>query len=96
MNLDEPIGIIELGNSNLKCLIFKINNNNDSEILSTSTTSSEGIYNDVVMNLRKASDSIRFALSMAEKKADVSLKKIHVILEQPDFLCTRFSKKKKN
>ena len=95
MNLDEPIGIIELGNSNLKCLIFKINNNNDSEILSTSTTSSEGIYNDVVMNLKKASDSIRFALSMAEKKADVSLKKIHVILEQPDFLCTRFSKNKK-
>ena len=95
MNSDEPIGIIELGNPNLKCLIFKINNNNDSEILSTSTTSSEGIYNDVVMNLRKASDSIRFALSMAEKKADVSLKKIHVILEQPDFLCTRFSKNKK-
>ena len=95
MNSDEPIGIIELGNPNLKCLIFKINNNNDSEILSTSTTSSEGIYNDVVMNLKKASDSIRFALSMAEKKAEVSLKKIYVILEQPDFLCTRFSKNKK-
>ena len=95
MSLEIPIGIIELGDINIKCVIFKINNNNDSEILSTSTTSSEGIYNDVVMNLKKASDSIRFALSMAEKKAEVSLKKIYVILEQPDFLCTRFSKQKR-
>ena len=94
MNSNEPIGIIELGNPNLKCLIFKVNNN-DSEILSISTTPSDGIYNDVVMNLKKASDSIRFGISEAEKKAKVSLKKIHVILEQPDFLCTRFSKHKK-
>ena len=90
MNLRDPIGIIELGNSNLKCLIFKINKNNDSEILSATATSSEGIYNDVVINLKKASDSIRKSISTAEKKAKVSLKKINVILEQPDFLCTRF------
>ena len=95
MNTEEPIGIIELGNPNLKCIIFKINNNNDSEILSTTVTSSEGIYNDVVMNLKKASDSIRLSISTAEKKAKVSLKKINVIFEQPDFLCTRFSKQKK-
>ena len=95
MNLRDPIGIIELGNSNLKCLIFKINKNNDSEILSATTTSSEGIYNDVAMNLEKASDSIRMSISAAEKKAKVSLKKINVIFEQPDFLCTRFSKQKK-
>ncbi len=94
MKSEEPIGIIELGNSNLRCLIFKINNN-DFEILSAVTTSSEGIYNDVVMNLKKASDSIRLSISEAEKKAKVSLKKIHVIFEQPDFLCTRFSKQKK-
>ena len=69
MNSDKPIGIIELGNSKLKCLIFKINNNNDSEILSATTTSSEGFYNDVVMNLKKASNSIRLAISTAEKKS---------------------------
>ena len=95
MNSEEPIGIIELGNPDLKCLIFKINQNHDSEILSATVTSSEGIYNDVVMNLNKASDSIRMSISTAEKKAKVSLKKINVILEQPDFLCTRFSKHKK-
>jgi len=95
MNSEDSIGIIELGNTSLKCLIFKINNDNNSEILSVTTTPSDGIYNDVVVNLKKASDSIRLAISTAEKKAKVSLKKINVIFEQPDFLCTRFSKHKK-
>ena len=94
MNSEDPIGIIELGNLNIKCLIFKINNNN-AEILSTSTTPSEGIHNDVVMNLTKASNAIRSCISGAEKKAKISLQKINVVFEQPDFLCTKFSKHKK-
>jgi len=95
MNPEDPIGIIELGNINLKCLIFKINKNNSSEILSTAITSSEGIHNDVVVNLTKASNAIRRSISTAEKKAKISLKKINVVFEQPDFLCTKFSKHKK-
>ena len=95
MNLEDPIGIIELDNINIKCLIFKINNNNDSKILSTSRTLSEGIHNDVIVNVAKASNAIRLSISEAEKKAKISLKKINVIFEQPDFLCTKFSKRKK-
>jgi len=95
MNSEDSIGLIELDSTNLKCLIFKINNDNNSEILSITTTPSDGFQNDVVTNLKKASDSIRLAISTAEKKAKVSLKKINVIFEQPDFLCTRFSKHKK-
>ena len=95
MNPEDPVGIIELGNINITCLIFKIKNNNDLEILSTSTTHSEGVYNDVVVNLTKASNAIRSCISVAEKRAKISLKKINVILEQPDFLCTKFSKHKK-
>ena len=53
MNPETPIGIIELGDINIKCVIFKINNDNDSEILSTNVTNSEGIHNDVVINLKK-------------------------------------------
>ena len=49
MNSEDSIGIIELGNINIKCLIFKIKNNNESEILSTSITSSEGIHNGIVV-----------------------------------------------
>jgi len=94
MNSEDPIGIIELGNLNIKCLIFKIINNKV-EILSTSITPSEGIHNDAVVNLSKASQAIRTCISNNEKKAKVSLKKINVVFEQPDFLCTKFSKNKK-
>ena len=93
MNLDDPIGIIELGNKKIKCLICKINNS--SEILSTSVTLSEGIHNDLIVNLEKATNAIRSCISSAERKAKISLKKIYVIIEQPDFLCTKFSKYKK-
>ena len=94
MAVDDPIGIIELGNINIKCLIFKINNNN-AEILSTSITPSDGFHNDAVVNLSKASGAIRACISDAEKKAKIPLKKINVVIEQPDFLCTKFSKHKK-
>ena len=79
MSSDDPVGIIELGNVTISCLIFKIVNNSNSEILSTSITPSEGIYNDVVVNLTKAANAIRLCISSAEEKAKISLKKIHVI-----------------
>ena len=95
MNPQELTGIIELGNVNIKCLIFKIDNNNNPEILSSSVIPSEGIRNGIIINLKKASDSIRSCISGAEKKAKVLLKKINVVFEEPEFLCTKFSKQKK-
>ena len=53
MNSEDSIGLIELGNASLKCLIFKINNDNNSEILSATTTPSDGIQNDTVINLKR-------------------------------------------
>tara|TARA_B100000029_G_scaffold406996_1_gene407783 strand:- start:2376 stop:3605 length:1230 start_codon:yes stop_codon:yes gene_type:complete len=94
MSINDLIGIIELGNINIKCLIFRISNEN-TEILSSSITPSSGFHNDVVINLSKASKAIRACISDAEKKAKIPLKKINVIIEQPDFLCTKFSKHKK-
>ena len=73
MNSKDPIGIIELGNLNIRCVIFGINNNNV-EILSTSLTPSEGIHNDVVVNLTKATNAIRTCLSNAEKKSQNFMK----------------------
>ena len=95
MNSEDSIGIIELGNINIKCLIFTIKDNNESEILSTSITSSEGIHNGIVVNLTKASKAIRSCISIAEKKAKIVLKKINVVLEGPEFLSTKFTKHKK-
>lgn len=91
MSSENVIGIVELGNINIKCLIFKTDNNKF-EILSAAITPSSGFHNDAVINLAKASDSIRVCINNAEKKANVFLKKISVIFEQPEFLCTKFSK----
>ena len=85
MNSEDPIGIIELGNLNIKCLIFKIINNK-AEILSTSITPSEGIHNDAVVNLSKASNTIRSCISTAEKKAKISLKKVLTSISYQAFL----------
>jgi cell division protein FtsA len=95
MNSENPIGIIELGNINLRCLIFRIDRDNKAEILSTSITPSEGIHNDVIVNLSKASKAVRFCIGKSEKKAKVLLKKINIVFEQTEFLCTKFSKHKK-
>ena len=95
MNPEDPIGIIELGNLNIKCLIFKVKENNDTEILSTCIASSEGIHNGSVVNLARASRAIRSCIGNAEKKANTTLKKINVVFEQPEFLCTKFSKHKR-
>ena len=94
MGSHETLGIIEIGNINLKCLIFKTNEE-ETEILSTSITPSDGFHNDTVVNLSKATNSIRSCISKAETKSKISLKKINVVFEQPDFLCTKFSKNKK-
>ena len=64
MNSKDPIGVIELGNKYIKCLIFQINNNS-SEILSSSIIQAEGIHNDIVVNLSKAAESIRSCISSA-------------------------------
>ena len=88
-------GIIELGNVNIKCVIFRINENNESEILSTSIIKSEGIHNGAIINLINASKAIRACISSAEKKIESSLKKINIVIEQPEFLCTKLSKSRK-
>ena len=95
MNPKDPIGIIHLGNKNLRCIISKTNSENNLEILGTSLTPSEGLHNDVVVNISKATNVIRFCIGSAEKKAKVSLKKINIVFEEPEFLCTKFSKHKK-
>ena len=92
---NDPIGIIELGNVKIKFIIVKNDKDNISEILATSTTNTEGIHNGTITNPKKASDVIRSCISKAEKKAGVSIKKINVVIEQPEFLCTKLSKNRK-
>ena len=73
MSLGNLKGIVELGNIDIKCVIFRIKDNNDAEILSTSVIESEGIHNGVIVNLTKAANTIRSCISAAEKKAKILL-----------------------
>ena len=74
MIVDDPIGIIELGNIKIKCIIVKINNENVAEILSTSSIDSEGIHNGVIINITMASNAIRSCIKL-KKKQKFQLKK---------------------
>ena len=69
MNPKNLINVIELGAVNIKCIIFQ-KDNNDLEILSSSTVESQGLHNGAVVNLVKASSAIRTCISEAEKKAE--------------------------
>ena len=95
MGSENLIGIIELGNLNIKCNILDFNSDDKLEVISSSLTKTQGIHNSTIVNVSKATQSIRLCISEAEKKAKVSLKKINVVIEQPEFLCTKFSKNRK-
>ena len=95
MSSENTRGIIELGDVYIKCLIFRINDDNSSEILSACKIQTEGFRNGTVVNLTKATNTIRSCISVAEKQAKVFIKKINVVLEQTEFLCTKFSKHRK-
>ena len=73
MDSNNSIGIIELGNINIKCLIFRINNDDASEILSSSLVKSEGIHNSKIVNPVKAANAVRSCISIAEKNAKILL-----------------------
>ena len=90
MSSDDPRGIIELGNINIKCLIFRINNGDASEILSTAVTRSEGIHNGVIVNLTNASQVIRSCLSTSEKKLKFHLKKLTWLSNNLNFYVLNF------
>ena len=95
MSPDNFKGIIELGNLYFKCIIFECKNDNSTNILSSSIVKSEGVLNGIVVNPAKASECVRSCIGPAEEEANVTLKKISVIFEQPEFLCTKLSKSRK-
>ena len=95
MPSDNFKGIIELGNVYFKCIIFEDTDYNPTKIISSSIVQSAGILNGKITDLSKASQSIRSCIGEAEKIGNITLKKINVVFEQPEFLCTKLSKNRK-
>ena len=94
MDLDKLKCVIELGSTKINCVIAEASDENI-KIIATSTTPSIGIHNGVIVNPLEAVKAIRSCLSNVENKANVVLKKVNVVLEMPEFSCTRLSKYKK-
>ena len=95
MQQKEIIGVLDLGTSTLKCLVGSVTENDSIKILGTSSVKSKGIHNGIITNLSDAANSIRSCLSVIEKKLNIHLKKMNIIIEPKEFSCTRVTKHKK-
>ena len=74
------IAVIDLGTFNLKCTIFSFNNDGSLKLIGFSKTKTRGIHNSIIVNVNHAIESIRECLADAEKKSQVSLNKINVLI----------------
>lgn len=94
MDSKEITTVVELGTTSLRCVVGKVNNDESLEILDAHSSESRGIHNGVIINLDEAAKSIRSCLSNVEKKLKIYLRKINIVIEPQEFLCTRISKSK--
>ena len=95
MDLEKIKCVVEIGNSDIKCVIAENNNDSILKIITSSVAKSQGIHNGTVVNSNEAIKAIRSCLSDTEANANIVLKKINLVLETPEFICTRLSKSRK-
>ena len=95
MDVEKLKCVVELGNTKIICVVAQMMDDSSIKILSTAKTESKGIHNGVIVNLQEATKAIRSCLSNAETEANVTLKKINIVLEIPEFICTKLSKYRK-
>ena len=95
MTSDKIKCVISLGSKKINCIIAEINDDLSIKILAYSSVRSKGIHNGVIIDSVQATRIIRSCVSDVEKKAKIVLKKINVVFEIPEFVCTRLSKYQK-
>ena len=89
------VAVIDLGTFHLKCAIFLLNENSVPQLIGFSKKKTQGIHNSIITNIKHAINSIRACLAEAEKKSNISLSKIHVLIDPIEIITTRLSKYKK-
>jgi len=89
------IAVIDLGTSNLKCAIFSFGRDGLPQLIGFSKKKSKGIHNSIIINLNDAIDSVRSCLVDAEKKSQINLNKINVLIDTTEIITTRLTKFKK-
>ena len=86
------IAVIDLGTLNLKCAIFSINNDGSPHLIGSSKKKTKGIHNSIIVNINHAIDSIQECLAEAEKKSQINLNKINVLVDPIEIITTRLTK----
>ena len=95
MNTQKIISILEIGNLFLRCIVAKIDEDDNFEIIGKSISESKGFDNGSVINLNAATESTRKCIADIEQQTNISIKKIFIIFESIEFLSTKLSKYKK-
>ncbi len=83
-------GIVELGNSTITSVIARFNFGNNYEILSIANTKSCGYRNGVIIDIESFKDALISCLELAEKKVEMSVKKVFISLNS-SFLISKIS-----
>ena len=89
------IAVIDLGTCNLKCAIFSFGRHGLPQLIGFSKKKTKGIHNSIIVNMDDAIDSIRSCLIEAEKKSQISLNNINVLIDPTEIITTRLTKYKK-
>jgi len=89
------IAVIDLGTCKIKCAIFSYNNGGLPQLIGFSKKKTKGIHNSIIININEAIDSIRSCLIEAEKKSQITLNKISVLIDPTEIITTRLTKFKK-
>ena len=89
------IAAIDLGTFNIKCAIFSFGTGELPKLIGFSKKKTKGIHNSIIVNMNDAIDSVRSCLIEVEKKTQISLNKINVLIDPTEIITTRLTKFKK-
>ena len=92
INVEKQKCIVELGNTKINCVIAEPDKDYRIKILARSSALSTGIHNGVIINPSKTIKEIKDCISDIESKINITIKKINLVFESPEFTCTRLSK----
>ena len=92
INVEKQKCIVELGNTKINCVIADPDKEYRIKILARSSALSTGIHNGVIINPSKTIKEIKECISDIESKINITIKKINLVFESPEFTCTRLSK----
>ena len=95
MENKKVIAVIDLGTFNLKCAIFSFSSDGLPKLIGFSKKKTKGIHNSIIVNINDAIDSVRSCLVEVEKKLQITLDKINVLIDPTEIITTRLTKAKR-